>query len=138
MRRYIQVIFARKWIVIVALVTVVVATVAITLTMKPVYRATASIYVEQKRPESTFGPPIVSAQDIRIFLQTQLELIQCRTVSERTIKALGLDKNLSAREPLSREVANLQSRITAGSRTSLTSRPSEEALGQSHIIFVQC
>jgi len=136
MRRYIYILFARKWIVIVSLLTVFIATTIITLTTAPVYQATASIYVEQKVEQQLFAPPPLSGPDIRIFLQTQLELISSRTVAERTLHYLGMDKKFSNPTELSKEIESLQSRIIAGSRTGLQSKPSEASLGHSFILFV--
>ncbi len=136
MRRYIHVIFARKWIVIVSLLTVFIATALLTFTTPPLYQATASIYVEQKVEQQLFAPPPLSGPDIRIFLQTQLELISSRTVAERTLEELGLAKKASSPTELSKMIEGLQKRIIAGSRTGLQSKPSEAGLGHSFIIFV--
>lgn len=136
MRRYIHIIFARKWVVIVSLLTVFIATAVLTFTTPPLYQATASIYVEQKLEQQLFAPPLLSGPDIRIFLQTQLELISSRTVAQRTLEELGLAKKVNNPTEFSKMIENLQQRIIAGSRTGLQSEPSEAGLGHSFIIFV--
>lgn len=136
MRRYIYILFARKWIVIVAFMMVFLSTMIITLSTPPTYQATATIYVEQKVEQQMFAPPLLSGPDIRIFLQTQLELISSRTVAQRTIHELGLDKKSKNPLELARVIDNLQARISAGSRTGLRSSPSEAGLGHSFILFV--
>lgn len=136
MRRYLQVFFAHKWLVIIAAVTVFTTTTIITLTTPPTYRATAKVYVEQKIEQQLFAPPPLSGQDIRIFLQTQLELICSRTVAKRTLEELGMAQKTGGGERLTRQIESLQARISAGSRTGLESKPSEAGLGHSFIIFV--
>ncbi len=136
MRRYIHIIFARKWVVILSLLTVFIGTAVLTFTTPPLYQATASIYVEQKVEQQLFAPPLLSGPDIRIFLQTQLELISSRTVAQRTLEELGLARKAANPIELSKMIENLQGRIIAGSRTGLQSEPSEAGLGHSFIIFV--
>lgn len=136
MRRYIYILFARKWIVITALLMVFLGTTIITFSTPPTYQATATIYVEQKVEQQMFAPPPLSGPDIRIFLQTQLELISSRTVAQRTIHELGMDKKCKNPLELAKMIDNLRARITAGSRTGIRSEPSEAGLGHSFILFV--
>ena len=136
MRRYIFILFARKRIVIAALLTVFLGTTIITLSTTPTYQATATIYVEQKVEQQMFAPPPLSGPDIRIFLQTQLELISSRTVAQRTIHELNLDNKCKNPRELSRLIDGLRARIIAGSRTGIRSSPSEAGLGHSFVLFV--
>jgi succinoglycan biosynthesis transport protein ExoP len=91
LRDYWRVLVKRRWIVIISLL-VVVTTVAIhSLTMIPIYRATAQILIEKTNPN------ILSIQELMVmdpsgtdFYQTQYKILESRSLAEEVIKRLDL------------------------------------------------
>ncbi|MFH0788474.1 MAG: polysaccharide biosynthesis tyrosine autokinase [Pseudomonadota bacterium] len=91
LRDYWHILLKRRWIVI-TFFLVLVTTVAIqSLTMTPVYRATAQILIEKSTPALLSGQEIVaidtSGQD---FYQTQYQILESRSLAREVIKRLNL------------------------------------------------
>lgn len=93
LRDYLNVIRARKWIIIQAVVIVTLTAVVVSLVQPPVYEAAAKVLIsESDSGISLFGSvlPELSSQPER-SLQTQVELMQLRPLAEDTIRQLGLE-----------------------------------------------
>ena len=91
LRDYWHILLKRRWIIIIFFL-VLVTTVAIqSLTMTPVYRATAQILIEKATPALLSGQEIVaidtSGQD---FYQTQYQILESRSLAREVIKRLNL------------------------------------------------
>ena len=82
----------KKLIITIAIVTMLFALV-LTLMMKPIYRAYSSIKVERyaANPSVQILNPETSRSD-RDFFETQVQLLQTKTLANRVITELGLDK----------------------------------------------
>lgn len=82
----------KKLIISIALITMLLALV-LTLLMKPVYRAHATIKVERyaANPSVQILNPEASRSD-RDFFETQVQLLQTKTLANRVIIGLGLNK----------------------------------------------
>jgi succinoglycan biosynthesis transport protein ExoP len=91
---YWRVIRARKEIVIAVFLLIVLAGVALTLTMPKVYEASALVLVQQEIPDL----PVFQQERLHydpLFLRTQLEIIQSDPILEEVIKRQGLERKLS-------------------------------------------
>ena len=82
----------KKLIISIALLTMLLA-LLLTLLMKPIYRAYASIKVERyaANPNVQILNPETSRSD-RDFFETQVQLLQTKTLANRVINELDLDK----------------------------------------------
>ncbi|MDA8156400.1 MAG: polysaccharide biosynthesis tyrosine autokinase [Actinomycetota bacterium] len=90
-RDYLHVIYRRRWIAL-TFFTLAVATVLLAVFIeKPVYRATASIKIEQETPsvldfKGVYGAP----KDGLNFLETQYRILKSRSVAKMAMRALNL------------------------------------------------
>lgn len=92
LKDYLQVIRARKWLIIVAVLVVTATAIVVSLLQAPVYQGTASILVTEKDTGAALAGAVLnelSAQPER-GLQTQVQLMQLRPLAERTIRKLAL------------------------------------------------
>jgi len=136
MRHFLQVIYARRSIIITAFLSVVIITGLLSFCASPVYRSTAKIYAEEKREVSPFALPDIMGRDTELFIQTQMEMILSYTVMERTVKQLGLVKNSQRPHALLLAVDELQRRTIVSTRSGPKENPSETTIGRSSIILV--
>ena len=84
-------VWRRKWSIIALTLVVAMVTVLIVLSLTPIYRATATLLIEQNKAnvvsiEQVYGLDGKSNE----YLQTQFELLKSRTLAERVVKDLGL------------------------------------------------
>ena len=80
----------RKWAIIgLALATAVLASV-VSLSMTPIYRATATVLIEASKNKVVSVEDVYASTDQREHYQTQVELIKSRDVAVRTAMALKL------------------------------------------------
>ena len=91
---YWRVIRARKEIVIAVFLLIVLAGVALTLTMPKVYEASALVLVQQEIPDL----PVFQQERLHydpLFLRTQFEIIQSAPIIEEVIRRQGLEQKLT-------------------------------------------
>ncbi|MDI6902028.1 MAG: polysaccharide biosynthesis tyrosine autokinase [Anaerosomatales bacterium] len=91
LRDYLNVIRARKWIIIQAVVIVTLTAVVVSLVQPPVYEGTAKVLIAEKDTGAALLGTVFSefSQPER-GLQTQVQLMQMRPIYEDTIRTLGL------------------------------------------------
>jgi len=92
LRDYINVIRARKWVIIQAMVIVTLTAVAVSYLQPRQYQGVAQVLISEKDTAAALlgsSLPNLSTQPER-DLQTQLQLMQIRPVAEATIKSLNL------------------------------------------------
>jgi capsular exopolysaccharide synthesis family protein len=92
LKDYLHVIRVRKWIIIAAVVVVTATAVVVSLLQPNVYQSEAKVLVTaQDAGSALLGSSLseLSGQPER-GLQTQVQLIQLRTIAERVIRQLGL------------------------------------------------
>ena len=84
-------IWRRKWSIIALTLVVAMVTVLIVLSMTPIYRAAATLLIEQNKAN------VVSIEQVygldgsgNEYLQTQFELLKSRSLAERVVEELGL------------------------------------------------
>lgn len=94
LRDYLNVIRARKWVIIQAVAIVTLFALAVTFTQPPVYQGEAKVLISEKDTSAALlGTvlPELSSQPERGLL-TQVELMQIRPLAENTIRKLGLEE----------------------------------------------
>ncbi len=118
----------KKLIISIALLTMLLALI-LTLLMKPIYRAHATIKVERyaANPSVQMLNAETSRSD-RDFFETQVQLLQTKTLANRVIMGLGLDKQ----KDTSGFVYNLKRLFKAES-----SNPATQNLNDTEEIFLK-
>ena len=91
--RYWRAIARNKWriVALVALVGLIATLYAFSL--KPIYRATATVLVEGSRPKTAGGPMMEDPGTSRDYFLTQFEIIKSRGFAERAVRVMGLTKH---------------------------------------------
>ncbi len=92
LRDYLNVVRARRWVIIQAVVIVTLASVVVSMLLPPTYQGEARVLVAEKGAgSSVFGSILgdLSSQPER-SLATQVQLMQLRPIAEQTIRKLGL------------------------------------------------
>lgn len=93
LRDYLNVIRARRWVIIQAMVIVTLTALVVSYIQPPVYSGEAKVLISEKDSSAAlFGSvlPEISSQPER-GLQTQVQLMQLRPLAEETIRLLGLE-----------------------------------------------
>jgi len=91
-RDYISVLLKRKWIVLSFFLSVVVITAIFTVTMIPVYKSTVVIKIDRQGPSISYFKEVTVNADAG-YHGTQNEILKSRSLAERVIRRLALDKN---------------------------------------------
>ena len=93
LRDYLYVLHRRKWIALTFFTLVVVTVLLAVLFAKPVYRAKATIRIEQETPSVlTFKDIYEARKDDLEYFETQYQILKSRNISERVVRALRLDQ----------------------------------------------
>ncbi len=91
LRDYLSVILKRKWIVLSFFIAVVITTAIVTYSMVPLYKSTVVIKIDKQ------GPNVLSFKGMTNLdadtYETQREILKSRTLAERVIRKLELDRN---------------------------------------------
>jgi len=93
LRDYLNVILKRKSMVLIFLASVVVITTILSLMMIPLYQATAVLKIERQDPNVLSFRGVEIASPGADYYQTQFEILKSRSLAERIITYLNLDKN---------------------------------------------
>lgn len=102
LREYLQILRRRRWIVAGTLIAVLLAALAVTLRMQPIYEASARVEVQPAPSSSSEAAQLVESMvDPARRLATQVELIKGEGVLSRAIRALKLPSVDDLRENLS-------------------------------------
>ena len=91
---YLNIVRARKWLVMVLTLLIVALTAVVVNMMTPIYRASATVLIESGKNkvvsfEELYGVPAGS----REFFQTQAEFMRSREVASRVVKQLSLTQS---------------------------------------------
>ncbi len=87
--------FRQRWLIGSVLVLALMAGIAFTLLTPPTYQATATVRVSpwgNKIVEGDASSQIVSPSEIKAFMQTQIEIVQSRSLAEQVARVLNLGK----------------------------------------------
>ena len=91
LRDFIDILFRRKWLIITVLTLVFLSTLIFTLASTKIYKASAVLEVNQETPQVTkFDEVLGSKIQAREFYETQVELIQSKTMIKRVIDNIDL------------------------------------------------
>jgi len=91
LKDYLDVIIRRKWLILTMLTLVFLSTLIFTLTATRIYEASAVVEVSQETPHVTSFQEVLGSEiQAREFYETQVELIQSKTMIDRVIKKLDL------------------------------------------------
>jgi tyrosine-protein kinase Etk/Wzc len=97
LRDYLLILYKRKWVVVLCVITVTISSLVFAPTPTPVYEAFTTVLVEQPVTATPLlkglSAPLKSTQ-----LETQAELITSRTVSEIAVKQLRLNMMAAVKE----------------------------------------
>jgi len=86
----------RRWIVITFTVIILTIVAVLSFTATPIYRASATVLIENQRPGGMNIQDLFNSQDMYamdyqgVYFHTQLELIRSRSLGERVVKKLNL------------------------------------------------
>lgn len=91
-RDYLSVILKRKWIVLTFFISVVVTTAILTFMATPLYKSTVVIKIDKESPNVLSFKGIQTGSTVDSY-ETQYEILKSRSLAEKVIKKLDLDKN---------------------------------------------
>lgn len=88
-----QTIWRRKWSIITLAVIVMMVSTLIVLSLTPIYRAAATMLFEQKQSQVVSIEQLYGVEGSgNDYLQTQFELLKSRSLAERVVNELNLDR----------------------------------------------
>jgi capsular exopolysaccharide synthesis family protein len=93
LRDYLNVILKRKKLILLFLASVFVATILLTFMMTPQYKATTVIKIMGENPNVLTFKDVQGLTPGADYYQTQYEILKSRSLAERVITKLKLDKN---------------------------------------------
>ncbi|MDY0230913.1 MAG: polysaccharide biosynthesis tyrosine autokinase [Candidatus Saccharicenans sp.] len=108
LRKYLDIIWRRRWTVIAVTVIAVAIALIVSFVMRPVYTARGMVMIE-KEPNILSFEEVFQVETLRDdYFQTQHRLLQSRSLAERTIERLRLWENeeFSGRQPVTAEELN--------------------------------
>ncbi len=85
-----QVLWNRKWGIITLTLVVAMVAVLVVLSLTPIYRAAATLLIEQKQAQVLSIEQVYGLDNSGEYLQTQFELLKSRSLAERVVRELGL------------------------------------------------
>ncbi len=95
LREYIQILWHRKWWILITFAAIFTAAALYTFTRVPIYRTTSTLQITQDNPGSRVSADdklamLTGGDSMEKFQQTQYKILQSRSLAERVIKALNL------------------------------------------------
>jgi capsular exopolysaccharide synthesis family protein len=110
---YWQIVWKRRWIVLSATAVLVALTVFFSLTSTPLYRATATLLLEEPISNRLTIQDLLSGQGVGFaesssYRNTQLRILQSRTIAERVAKKIDLARRPELRSPQDSKQSLLQ------------------------------
>ena len=94
LRDYLQVVLRRKWIIIAFFVVSVTLVAIKSFKATPIYRTTVQVLIDKENPNVVSFQEVMSMDGVdTTFIQTQLKILESRTLARRVINALNLKEN---------------------------------------------
>lgn len=90
LKDYIKIIQKRSWVILSIFLAIVVSVTIFTLRMTPMYRATASLVIEQASPKVIPMEEVYQPMVDREFYQTQYKILTSRTLAKKVFDELNL------------------------------------------------
>lgn len=139
--------FRQRWLIGAIIALAMIAGVALTLVTPPTYQASATVRVSPWGTTIMKGQeveaPIVSSSEIDNYIQTQIEIIQSRSLAEQVARSLNLGKrtdllgaDVEASRPANRTDAQWEEDKIKMAAGILRDRVSAEATGGARIIAI--
>ena len=93
---YLEILYRRKWVLIITFLLIVGAVTAVSFVMTPQYEATAQILLGgQPSPMNPLGENADRVPERNLYFQTQVNLLSSRSLSRKVIEKLSLEKMLA-------------------------------------------
>ncbi|WP_416908764.1 MAG: Wzz/FepE/Etk N-terminal domain-containing protein [Polymorphobacter sp.] len=90
--QFLNILLARRWIIVTSFVTTMVVAIAVGFSLPERYTASARVLMDIIRPDPVTGQ-MVGGRDPRMFIRTQIELIQDFRVAADVVDRLGWPSN---------------------------------------------
>ncbi|ABK18994.1 GumC family protein [Syntrophobacter fumaroxidans] len=92
LRDYLEIILRRKWLILTFLFAVFMTVLVVSLSMKPVFRASGRLEMSPRFPKVTKFEDITGGQMFftRDFVQTQVKLLQSGALAQRVLRKMNL------------------------------------------------
>lgn len=104
LRDYWRVLLKRRWIIIVFFLVCLTAVAIYSLTMTPIYRATAQLMIEKANPNILSTQELVAIDTSGTdFYQTQYQILESRSLAREVIKRLNLSQYPEFKRPEKKE-----------------------------------
>lgn len=97
LNQFLQILFARKWVVLIVIALTVGGTAVVNLLLPKEYTATAALIVDSKSKDPFTGQLLPSGI-FPGYLATQVEIIKSMSVAGRVVRELKLDQNPQVRQ----------------------------------------
>lgn len=113
-RDYMEIVFRHKWLVLTFLVCVVLTTLVVSLSMKPIYRGKGRLELNTRSSKVTKFEDInglASQLQTKEFMQTQVKLLQSDSLARRVIAKLHLDETPEFNPAVSKEGQSFVARV---------------------------
>ena len=120
LRDYWRILVKRRWIIVVFFLICLTAVAIYSLTMTPIYRATAQLMIEKANPNILSTQELVAIDSSGTdFYQTQYQILESRTLARDVIKRLNLSQY-----PEFRKTGNKGTTLSAGFTVPINGNPS--------------
>ena len=96
---YWRVIRRRRWTIITAFLVLVIAVTVASFSVRPVYRASATLRIEKDQPRIVKFEEVIKEDSQQDYYQTQYRILQSRSLANRVIGLLQLDQHPEFVEP---------------------------------------
>jgi len=96
LRDYIDMVLRHKWAVLTVLSGVFILVLIVSLTMKPIFKATGRVELSMQTPKVTKFEDLTGSgmsQQLREYILTNVKLLQSRSLARRVIEKLHLEEN---------------------------------------------
>ncbi len=94
LRDYLQVVLRRKWIIIAFLVVTVTIVAIKTFKATPIFKTSVQILIDKENPNVVSFEEVMSTGGLEsTFIQTQLKIMESRSLARRVIKSLNLKES---------------------------------------------
>src|SRR3989304_5709440 len=94
LRDYLQVVLRRKWIIIAFFVVSVTLVAIKSFKATPIYKTTVQVLIDKENPNVISFQEVMSMDGVdTTFIQTQLKILESRSLARRVINALNLKEN---------------------------------------------
>jgi chain length determinant protein EpsF len=127
--QFLSILRARWWAALLVFLLTVITAIGITLLLPKVYTATATLVVDQMRPDPV-SAATYSGNPSPAFMATQVDVLKSDRVARRVVSKLGLEEDTGSRESWTRQtkgVGNFNEWLVENLARELEVKPSRES-----------